>query len=252
MSEYIQKRSHLLQSRPTEVEAAADQQFCDAARESSYTSVGRDSTYRWPTGHGAVVDPQDLPDKSRILDVGAARGTFIQTCAALGHTAFGLTAKDYAEGSNKNIVMGDAHRLMSVLAGQDLPLAYDLVVSRYTLMHLKDPLTCLEQMLNLTARGGRIVTDSFEIPTPATARYELGAVVLGALLVTDFWPSTQRSQAAINSFMEACKRPMLSHTQTIPGLDLTRGADGVTRLPVTHVAAKTGWHYKRAVKRHTT
>jgi ubiquinone/menaquinone biosynthesis C-methylase UbiE len=99
----------------------------------------------------------------RVLDVGTGAGHVVKQALQAGHQAQGVTALDFRKTllnqglGDDNYIVGDVHRL------RDLPKIqseYDVVLSRWTLRHLPDPLSVIEQMADLVADGGTLAVDA--------------------------------------------------------------------------------------------
>ncbi len=98
----------------------------------------------------------------RVLDVGAGAGHVVQQALRDGHEAQGVSAFDYRKTelardlADTNYLIGDAHGLLELPGVQP---QYDVVLSRWTLRHLTDPLSVIEQMADLVSEGGTLAID---------------------------------------------------------------------------------------------
>lgn len=105
----------------------------------------------------------ELNRKLRILDVGAGAGFIILNALAEGHDAQGISAIDYRDTElGKDLddavyKVCDAHNLIEI---PGLLTKFDVVLSRWTLRHLLDPLSVIEQMASLVGDGGVIAFDA--------------------------------------------------------------------------------------------
>ncbi len=107
-----------------------------------------------------------------ILDIGAGFGAALSAWQGEGHTAHGVSAHDYRkywnlDGDDQSsgftegsYVVGDAQQLNGL---PDLMDAYDLVVSKWCLLHLVDPVGTLEQAANKLAPGGLLAVSQIAI-----------------------------------------------------------------------------------------
>lgn len=102
----------------------------------------------------------------RILDVGTGAGGFISECQDRGHSIIGISLHDYRKVwgygytrhhlNDQNYRVGDIQQ-PSTLAG--IPGSFDIIVSRWTLQHLLDPIGTVEALANRVAVGGVLAFD---------------------------------------------------------------------------------------------
>ena len=99
-----------------------------------------------------------LPNKGRILDIGASRGVFLKLAALEGWTIFGL------EAGLDTIKYAKLHYGITIEHGTleetPLPLAfYDAVHLSHVLEHLRDPLESIHIIGNSMKSGGVLVVE---------------------------------------------------------------------------------------------
>ena len=99
------------------------------------------------------------------MDVGTGYGHFLRWLLREGHHPIGVSANDYRDFDfglpripDTNYIVGDAHGLVNLLEPNS---QFDLATTRWTLRHLVDPLSVLEQMANAVRTNGLLVFDSF-------------------------------------------------------------------------------------------
>jgi len=99
-----------------------------------------------------------LPNKGRILDIGAARGVFLKLAALEGWTIFGLEAGvDTIEYAKSRYGITIEH---GTLEETTLPLAfYDAVHLSHVLEHLHDPLESIRTIGGSMKSGGVLVVE---------------------------------------------------------------------------------------------
>lgn len=163
----------LWQRRTPSIQAGIDATFARFAEgpPSGYRFLGTSNAYHWRTinqANSLLLTQQLEHEQGRkidVLDVGAGFGHFVRGLLANGHNAVGITANDYREFDtsgtkipDENYCVGDAHYLHELLDPQQ---QFDLVVSRWTLRHLNDRLSVLEQMADKVRAGGILAFDEF-------------------------------------------------------------------------------------------
>jgi SAM-dependent methyltransferase len=149
--------------RPACVVDECNQQFEDAKSE-VWSFVGDKQHYYWDSYPNDIVTTQILQEAGQaVLDIGCGEGLVLKNyadrCVREGDPArvLGISAVDYSNGNNPFIKVADVHDLGQLVGDEK----WDRVMSKYTLMHLGDPLSVYEQALNAVKHGGTITTDDF-------------------------------------------------------------------------------------------
>ena len=99
-----------------------------------------------------------LPNKGRMLDIGASRGVFLKLAALEGWTIFGLEAGlDTIEYAKLHYGITIEHGTLEETA---IPLAfYDAIHLSHVLEHLHDPLASIRILGNSLKSGGVLVVE---------------------------------------------------------------------------------------------
>lgn len=164
--------------RPEWVEARILDVYPDSSEgiPEGYWNFGTESSanYDFPSdpdryAFDILKEVEAIQDRAlRVLDIGTGAGAFVVHCLNRGHEAIGLSAHDFRIDSSfayttaqlppEAYVVGDANNLSRINA---LGGMFDLIVSRWTLTHVVDPLSVIEQAANKVRTGGILAVDEF-------------------------------------------------------------------------------------------
>lgn len=110
-----------------------------------------------------------LPRGSRLLDIGAGRGSFVAAARRAGYQALGLDLQAEAP------VVWRAAAIEGVLGdGAKAPFAsgsFDLVRLKEVIEHVQDPLALVRESKRLLKPGGIVIA---HVPTPFSQLYPVG------------------------------------------------------------------------------
>ena len=152
-------RKFLHEKRPAYVDEMAARQFERVSvypNDQRYKFLGVEKKYVWRMSGVSSDELLDTNGKE-VLDLGSGHGTVLQRYAdrAIENVGIAFTAHDYSSGANPYVQVGDAHNIAESIGDS----TFDVVMSKWTLQHLVDPLACLEAMINRLEIGGVLATD---------------------------------------------------------------------------------------------
>lgn len=223
-------KSRMIDRQPAIVKAQVTQQYLQASlAPAGYQFLGRDSgRYNYRSYDAPIIDNDG---QTRILDVGAGAGRYMQYLTSLGHDAIGVSAYDYSNGTNPTLKLGDIHSLQSI---EGVRGHYQYVMSRWTLRHLADPLACFEQMLDSTAVGGETLIDDFHLPEKSDS-----TLLLDYLCDSGAFELVRYTDRFVQTVRESTQAKGL-----IPRMAIQRINDTPIRLPLTYSVLDEGsWCY---------
>jgi SAM-dependent methyltransferase len=93
-----------------------------------------------------------LPERGRILDVGAAAGAYLSAFKNAGWEAYGVEISDYARESAKKIFGIEMHRDLETAAFKDS--YFDFILMNHAIEHLPSHTDFLDKLFSILKPGG--------------------------------------------------------------------------------------------------
>ena len=223
------------------------QQIGDKSIEGTYGFIGLHDYYTW---RSTGIDSEDLlkQDGLRVLDIGCGAGTIIRNYNQRNpqaNRAYGITARRYAA-PDRSVIVGNLHYLDALYPDDLGPV--DRAISRFTYMHLADPLSVFVMMANHVKKGGLIAVDGFSLR--ARPRSLVAAQVVAYLFRSGHFSNVGRNIATIqDEYVRHPRKDSERASRYVPSLLLKRETAVSRRieLPVTyHVNEAGDWSYRTA------
>ncbi len=230
----------LANRRPAVVTEACAAQYNQAqlsydGGDGRYRFFGDDDTYQWNEMTSRTLL---IRDGLKVLDVGCGYGKIVQKYNNRNakNFAVGISAYNYGHTRVPQLINGDAHNLHDLLQTKGVKKSFHVVMSKWLMCHLVEPLGTLEQMLNIVNMGGVVVTDRIRLSNCSAdiAQQALGSLIDSGQFV---YP---RSSPNVHSTGNGS---FISHLY----MRRRSSADEPVRLPVDFEVVdqhgKTNWRY---------